>query len=107
MPIKIIDVGRNYIAEVEDRISLALSEQQKHFESMLAQQQELTVSMFEELKREKDRQIAESKAALDSLREDMERREGDIISMAITAWRQEKEKERLSKRSWWRRLFKN
>jgi len=107
MPIKIIDVGRNYIAEVDEKISLALFEQRKHFENMLTQQQELTISMFEELKKEKDRQIAESKAALDSLREDMERREGDIITRSITAWREEKEKERLSKRSWWRRLFKN
>ena len=105
-PIQIIDVGRNYMTEVEEKISLALSEQKKHFESMLTQQQELTVSMFEELKREKDRQIAESKASLDGLREDVERREGDIITRAITAWREEKEKERLGKRSWWRRLFK-
>ena len=70
MPIKIIDVGRNYIAEVEDRISLALSEQQKHFESMLAQQQELTVSMFEELKREKDREKKEVMTAIENVKND-------------------------------------
>ena len=95
------------LADIKQEGRHELDKQKEYFDSMLIQQQELTVSMFEELKREKDRQIAESKAALDSLREDMERREGDIITMAITAWRQEKEKERLSKRSWWRRLFKN
>ena len=94
------------VKDFTDAINDMKQENKLALELAVSQQLDTFVSMFEELKREKDRQIAESKATLDILREDMERREGDIISMAITAWRQEKEKERLSKRSWWRRLFR-
>jgi len=74
-------------------------------ELAISKQLDTFISMFEELKKEKDRELRESHAAIKNIIEDMERREGDIITRAITTWRQEKEKERLSKRSWWRRLF--
>jgi len=93
------------VKDFTEAINNMKQENKIELEKAISLQMDTFVSMFEELKKEKDRELRESHAAIKNIIEDMERREGDIISMAITAWRQEKEKERPSKRSWWKRLF--
>ena len=102
-PIQIIDVGRNYMAEVEEKISHALSEQQKYFEKLLAQQQELTVSMFEELKREKDMEKKEVLSAIENVKNDSFSNTESIIKEY--EWIKKQNEDILaaqSKRPWWK-----
>ena len=102
-PIQIIDVGRNYMAEVEEKINHALSEQQKYFEKLLAQQQELTVSMFEELKREKDMEKKEVLAAIENVKNDSYSNAENILKEY--EWIKKQNEDILavqSKRPWWK-----
>ena len=101
-PIQIIDVGRNYMAEVEEKINHALSEQQKYFEKLLEQQQELTVSMFEELKREKDMEKKEVLTAIENVKNDSYSNTESIIKEY--EWIKKQNEDILaaqSKRPWW------
>ena len=103
MPIQIIDVGRNYMTEVEEKISLALSEQKKYFEIMLSQQQELAVSMFEELKREKNNENKEMLAAIENVKKDSYSNTENILKEY--EWIKKQNEDILaaqSKRSWWK-----
>jgi len=93
------------IKDFTETINNMKQENKLELEKAISLQMDTFISMFEELKKEKDRELRESHATIKNIIEDMERREGDIITRAITAWREEKEKERLGKRSWWRRLF--
>jgi len=93
------------IKDFTETINNMKQENKLELEKAISLQMDTFISMFEELKKEKDRELRESHAAIKNIIEDMERREGDIITRAITAWREEKEKERLGKRSWWKRLF--
>ena len=102
-PIQIIDVGRNYMAEVEEKINHALSEQQKYFEKLLAQQQELTVSMFEELKREKDMEKKEVLTVIENVKNDSYSNAENILKEY--EWIKKQNEDILaaqSKRSWWK-----
>ena len=102
-PIQIIDVGRNYMTEVEEKISLALSEQKKYFEIMLSQQQELAVSMFEELKREKNNENKEMLAAIENVKKDSYSNTENILKEY--EWIKKQNEDILaaqSKRSWWK-----
>ena len=102
-PIQIIDVGRNYMAEVEEKINHALSEQQKYFEKLLAQQQELTVSMFEELKREKDAEKKEVLTAIENVKNDSYSNAENILKEY--EWIKKQNEDILaaqSKRPWWK-----
>ena len=93
------------IKDFTETINNMKQENKLELEKAISLQMDTFISMFEELKKEKDRELRESHATIKNIIEDMERREGDIITRAITAWREEKEKERLGKRSWWKRLF--
>jgi len=94
-PIKIIDVGRNYMAEVEEKISLALSEQREFFTAAL-------VSI--EKKQEIERQ--ENKIVIDTIANENAQLHKKVEHLISRVQRTEEFIERQeNKLPWWRKLF--
>jgi len=90
------------LADIKQESRHELDRQREHFENMLAQQQELTVSMFEELKREKDMEKKEVLTAIENVKNDSYSNTESIIKEY--EWIKKQNEDILaaqSKRPWW------
>ena len=91
------------LADIKQEGRNELDKQREYFESMLAQQQELTVSMFEELKREKDRENKEVLTAIENVKNDSYSNTENILKEY--EWIKKQNEDILaaqSKRPWWK-----
>ena len=80
-----------------------LDKQREYFEKLLAQQQELSVSMLEELKREKDAEKKEVLTAIENVKNDSYSNAENILKEY--EWIKKQNEDILaaqSKRSWWK-----
>jgi len=96
-PIKIIDVGRNYMVEVEEKINHALSEQREFFTAAL-----VSIEKKQELERQENKTVID---ALTNENAQLVKKVEHLISRVsrvdefIEHWRLGK------KLPWWRKLF--
>ena len=90
------------LADIKQEGRHELDKQREYFESMLAQQQELTVSMFEELKREKDNENKEVLTAIENVKKDSYSNTENILKEY--EWIKKQNEDILAaqnKRPWW------
>ena len=91
------------LADIKQKSRHELDKQREYFEIMLAQQQELAVSMFEELKREKNNENKEILAAIENVKNDSYSNAENILKEY--EWIKKQNEDILaaqSKRSWWK-----
>ena len=91
------------LSDIKQESRHELDKQREYFEKLLAQQQELTVSMFEELKREKDAEKKEVLTAIENVKNDSYSNAESIIKEY--EWIKKQNEDILaaqSKRSWWK-----
>ena len=91
------------LSDIRQESRHELDKQREYFEKLLAQQQELTVSMFEELKREKDMEKKEVLSAIENVKNDSFSNTESIIKEY--EWIKKQNEDILaaqSKRPWWK-----
>ena len=91
------------LADIKQEGRHELDKQKEYFDSMLIQQQELAVSMFEELKREKDMEKKEVLAAIENVKKDSYSNTENILKEY--EWIKKQNEDILaaqSKRHWWK-----